>query len=549
MCGFGVRAQADTLLILKCARGQQRSASIVYQKAERLGLLGNASGPKGDGPTFEGVRFLSFFSRAHVRGGPSASRVCRSGIPRPGPRERLQAPRSGGSRAGVVAPLARRVASQPRRARAARSGRGRARSRGRGPRGSGPRPPRPRAGPERHVTARRAASAPPGRRRPGPRPGARATGAAWPPARSAPAAPTARGPGLAGSGSGLNMDEDGGGGGGEGGGGECRRCGPPGWRPGAGVAGAPDGSGAAGPGPGSGVRAAPVPAGDLRRPGARGWGPTGSPPSRSGGPGRGRGRLRPGRPGDSEQGSGVALPGRGTLGATFPASRRQGRPRPPEPDRRRLTPLGVFSQVVGRGVSPGNGEGKVSNWGSSGSKRGGWGDRVENRSSVSGFRSEVVSGEASTRRGQPEHTHFMKSGTLQGKKERSLSSRGSESGGAAGTEVRPESWTACLTFSSPSQKICICCRLLSGMQITVVSCCELCLYSGITRVHGGGRSFGKRRVNTPLTGTPEVEVFSTFAIDLLYADKPNLQNPWYNEGAFWKKKKKILITGCWSSCL
>lgn len=75
------------------------------------------------------------------------------------------------------------------------------------------------------------------------------------------------------------------------------------------------------------------------RPGPRagvqgGEGPAGWPPSPRDGPGRGRGRPpRQPHPG----GSGVAVLGRGTLGATFPASCRQGPPRPPEPQGGRVT--------------------------------------------------------------------------------------------------------------------------------------------------------------------------------------------------------------------
>lgn len=50
--------------------------------------------------------------------------------------------------------------------------------------------------------------------------------------------------------------------------------------------------------------------------------------------------------------------GGGTLGATFPASRRQGRPRPPEPDRRRLTPVASFLRWWERGGIPGKWEGE-----------------------------------------------------------------------------------------------------------------------------------------------------------------------------------------------
>lgn len=208
-----------------------------------------------------------------------------------------------------------------------------------GPRGLGPRPSQPGAGPASHVTA-----APSGER-PAPREEARAaTGSArcW---RCTAAGalstrgPSPAGPGLAGCGSGLKMDEDGGGGGGgEGGGGECRRCGRRGWRPGAG------GRGRAGP-----ERGLPVPGRGsvvqvrLKRPGlgsaSAGCRPPrpaarAGPGARGGGPGaprRGRrgararvwdeagAARRPGPPGGSGRGSGVALRRRGTLGATFSA--------------------------------------------------------------------------------------------------------------------------------------------------------------------------------------------------------------------------------------
>lgn len=142
------------------------------------------------------------------------------------------------------------------------------------------------------------------------------------------------------------MDEDGGGGGSEGGGGECRRCGRPGWRPGAGVAGAPDWSGAAGPGPGlggpGGADACWPPRPAARRSGARRRGPTGLPPNRSGGRG-----ARPGSPAaGAAWGLGAGLGGRpggaGDLRGDLPrlSSPRASTPsgaRPQEAD-----PLGVL---------------------------------------------------------------------------------------------------------------------------------------------------------------------------------------------------------------
>lgn len=112
------------------------------------------------------------------------------------------------------------------------------------------------------------------------------------------------------------------------------------------------GPGSGGPGSARAGRRQARPA--ARRPGAQRRGASGVAACRERGS-----RARPGSPAARVarrlgQGSRVALPGRGTLGATFPASRRQGRPRPPEPNLRRLTPLplDVSSQVVGRGVYP-----------------------------------------------------------------------------------------------------------------------------------------------------------------------------------------------------
>lgn len=125
-------------------------------------------------------------------------------------------------------------------------------------------------------------------------------------------------------------------------------------------------------------------------------------------PGRGSG-ARPGPPvdgGRSESGvraRGVPLLGRGTWGATVPAACRQGRQCPPGPHRRRTTLSASFLGCREARESPGSREGKVLNWGFSGSGRGGWGERGESRDRVLGFRSEAAGGVAETRRGQREH--------------------------------------------------------------------------------------------------------------------------------------------------
>ena len=175
-------------------------------------------------------------------------------------------------------------------------------------------------------------------------------------------------------------------------------------RTGAGTAGA--GSGVGGPGPpektGSGQHRCRLATAEAR--GARrARGPrrgSGGPEAGAGGvvaePGRGSG-TRPGLP------AGRALPEArfGVWGSLSPGGGPWGRPSPPlvakgvhalrSPTTGDDLPR-VFSQVVGSGESTGNREGKVLNWGSSGSKKGGWGERVERRDSFLGFRSEVVSG-------------------------------------------------------------------------------------------------------------------------------------------------------------
>lgn len=69
-------------------------------------------------------------------------------------------------------------------------------------------------------------------------------------------------------------------------------------------------------------------------------------------------------------GSGVPLRGPGALGATFPASCHQGRPRPPEPGRG-----SALSAVPrgGNGEPPGGERGKVWSWGPSGARGAGAG--------------------------------------------------------------------------------------------------------------------------------------------------------------------------------
>lgn len=113
------------------------------------------------------------------------------------------------------------------------------------------------------------------------------------------------------------------------------------------------------------------------------------PPSPSEGPGQGR-RPSTGAAQGLEPGLGVPLLGRGTSGATFPASSRPGRLCPPEPARRGTTLAAPFLRWWEVREPPGNREGKVLHWGSSGSQRGGWGKRAENRDSFLGVRSEVV---------------------------------------------------------------------------------------------------------------------------------------------------------------
>lgn len=92
-----------------------------------------------------------------------------------------------------------------------------------------------------------------------------------------------------------------------------------------------------------------------------------------------------------EPGLGVPLLGRGTSGATCPASCRRGRLCPPEPDRRGKSLAASFLGWWEVSEPPGNREGKVLNRGSSGSERGGWGKRAERRDSFAGVRSEAVS--------------------------------------------------------------------------------------------------------------------------------------------------------------
>lgn len=106
-----------------------------------------------------------------------------------------------------------------------------------------------------------------------------------------------------------------------------------------------------------------------------------------------------------EPGFGVPLLGRGTSGATFPACSRRGRLCPPEPDRRGTTLAASFLRWWEVREPPGNREGKVLNWGSSGSERGGWGERAEDRDSFLGVRSEVA-GEVLRRGGVSEGAAF-----------------------------------------------------------------------------------------------------------------------------------------------
>lgn len=131
--------------------------------------------------------------------------------------------------------------------------------------------------------------------------------------------------------------------------------------------------------------AAPVQAGDRRGP--RRAGPRG-PRRGSGGPEAGA----DGVVAEPESGSGGSpgLPsgwGRpearvGARGSLFPGGGPWGRPSPPlvakgvhalRSPTARDDRLGVLSPVVARGEATGNREWKVVNWGSSGSKKGGWG--------------------------------------------------------------------------------------------------------------------------------------------------------------------------------
>lgn len=269
-----------------------------------------------------------------------------------------------------------------------------------GPRGPTPRPLRAEAGHgSRDGTA--TSEAPPGGRRPGRDPGrelrSRPFSRALPPAASPALGPSVAGLRLAGCESGLKMDEDGGG---EGGGGECRRCGglAGGLGSGAGGRGSPEerGSEAAAAAPVGGLRrAGPGPRRGLRGP--EGGGGPGSPSTAGEGLGTRPGLLRAGVAPESRAGvRGPPLWGGGPCGATFPASCRQGRPRPPE--------SGVsdapFQLRWAEAAEPvGNREGKVLHWrllgGTGGEGRG----TVGKRDSLLGFGSETVAGFARTGRG------------------------------------------------------------------------------------------------------------------------------------------------------
>lgn len=116
--------------------------------------------------------------------------------------------------------------------------------------------------------------------------------------------------------------------------------------------------------------------------------------------GEARAAGRPGAARSLEPGPAQSLSwGGGTLGATFPAPGCQGRPRPPEPPRETTTLSAWFPRRWEVRESTGNGEGKVLNWGSSGSRRGACGERAAAPDSSLGV--------ARTRRGQRARRHFV----------------------------------------------------------------------------------------------------------------------------------------------
>lgn len=166
-------------------------------------------------------------------------------------------------------------------------------------------------------------------------------------------------------------------------------------RTGAGTAGPGSGVGGAGPPEktGSGQRQCRLPTAEARgarraRGPRRGSGGPEAGSSRSPGEGLGRGRGCPPAGASRRLGSGFGgrSPQAGDLGGDLLRSHALRSPTVGD------DPPRVFSQVVGSGESTGNRDGKVLNCGSSGSKKGGCGERVERRDSFLGFRSEVVSG-------------------------------------------------------------------------------------------------------------------------------------------------------------
>lgn len=78
------------------------------------------------------------------------------------------------------------------------------------------------------------------------------------------------------------------------------------------------------------------------------------------------------------------------------------------------------------------------------------------------------------------------------------------------------------------------------MQITVVSCCELCPCGSMTRADAGGRGFGKRRVNTRiLQGHPKLR-FSLLLLRISFMLTDRIfRTPGIMRECFWGKKKNL----------
>lgn len=220
-----------------------------------------------------------------------------------------------------------------------------------------------------------------------------------------------------------------------------------------------------------------------------------------------------------EPGLGVPLLGRGTSGATFPASSRQGRLCPPEPDRRGTTLAASFLRWWEVREPPGNREGKVLNWGSSGSERGGCGKRAENRDSVLGVRSEVVS-EVLRRAGSAGAPRSVHSDTFPAKQKRSLARRGDPRASCRPDAPVPLAGRLASVVSRLVEHtlLCVVLRITTFKRNSVSVCMEWVVC-------------GKQRVNTPnFTATPEVEVVSTLTTSLLLTARV-VPTP-RNKGAF-----------------